>query len=348
MNRVIKVGILGATGAVGQRFISLLDSHPWFKIEALMASERSAGKPYSQAVTWRLPNASSKRILSLPVEPCHPRAGLDLVFSGLPAEQAIDTEPAFANSGIPVVSNTRSFRMDPDVPLIIPEVNPDHLSLINQQRQRFNGGFIVTNPNCSTIAMVMALAPLHKHFGISKVFVSTAQAVSGAGYPGLSVMSMLDNAIPYIGGEEPKLETEPCKLLGTYSDGVVVPAEMTISASCTRVAVTDGHLVNVSIKLVKPATSEQLIHCWNEFQAESDLRALPGSPEKSVVYLSEPDRPQPLLDRMRGKGMTASVGRLRQCPILDWKFTALGHNTIRGAAGGAILVAELLVKKGYL
>ncbi|HPQ40918.1 MAG TPA: aspartate-semialdehyde dehydrogenase [bacterium] len=346
----LRVGILGATGAVGQRFVALLQSHPWFEIRRLMASERSVGKTYGDAVQWHLPGPIAPGLLEMPVTACHPDGGvLDLVFSGLPASDAVTIEPLFADHDIPVVSNTRSFRMDPKVPLVIPEVNAGHLDILpEQQAVCHRRGFIVTNPNCSTIALTLALDPLHRRFGVRKVLVSTAQAVSGAGYPGLSVMSMLDNAIPYISGEEPKLESEPRKIFGKREPDGIVPADMCISACCTRIAVRDGHLMHVSMTLDGRPGRDEIIACWDDYRSDIHDMDLPMKPARSVEYTDIPDRPQPYLDRDRGRGMTVTVGRLRECPVLGWKCVVLSHNTIRGAAGGAILVAELLVRKGIL
>ncbi|MBN1878732.1 aspartate-semialdehyde dehydrogenase [bacterium] len=346
---LLRAGILGATGAVGQRFVSMLSRHQLFRIERLMASSRSAGKPFSTAVEWLMPGDPDPRLAGMIVSDCRPTDDLDLVFSSLPADEAVNIEPAFARAGIPVISNTRSHRMASDVPLIIPEVNPGHLDLIRVQQARWKSrGYIVTNPNCSTIAMALALAPIHRVFGIEKVIVSTAQAVSGAGYPGLSVMSMLDNAVPYIRDEEPKLESEPRKIFGTIDGDHIRSSPMVISAGCTRVAVRDGHLMHISFSLSKPATETEIRRCWETFVPEISNLSLPLCPERSVQYLDGDDRPQPLLDRDRGAGMTVCIGRLRSCPVLGWKCVALGHNTIRGAAGGAILVAELLAARGWI
>lgn len=349
-SELLNVGILGATGAVGQRFVALLQNHPWFRISRLMASERSVGKPYPDAVQWHLPEPMDPRMMEITVSECRPdSSGLDFVFSGLPASEAVEIEPLFARRNIPVVSNTRSHRMDPRVPLIIPEVNADHLDVLPFQQAAFKRrGYIVTNPNCSTIALALALAPLHRCFGVEKVLVSTAQAVSGAGYPGLSVMTMLDNAVPYISGEEPKLESEPRKIFGRLQQGVIEPAEMIISAGCTRVAVRDGHLMHVSVTLSDTPGRDAIIACWDDYQSNIHDLDLPTKPERSLEYLDMPDRPQPLLDRYRGRGMTVSIGRLRECPVLGWKFVVMGHNTIRGAAGGAVLLAELLRQRQWL
>ena len=344
-----RVGILGATGAVGMRFVSLLSIHPWFRIHKLMASERSVGKPYWQAVDWMMPQEPELEIQQMIVEPCDPDDSLDLVFSSLPVSEAEQLETTFARAGIPVVSNSSAHRMVEDVPLIVPEINPEHLDLIEHQRIRLKSrGFIVTNPNCSTIALSLGLAPIQKAFGIQKIWVSTAQAVSGAGIPGLSMMTMLDNVVPHIQGEEPKLETEPQKIFGRYLAGTFKMADMMISAGCTRVAVRDGHLMHVGFTTSQPATEKALLNCWQTYRPEIQDLHLPSSPDAPVIYLDRPDRPQPLLDRNRGAGMTVSVGRLRQCPVLDWKCVILSHNTVRGAAGGAILLAELLVEKGFI
>jgi aspartate-semialdehyde dehydrogenase len=344
-----RVGILGATGAVGGRFVSLLSNHPWFGIHKLMASEKSAGKPYMQAVDWILPGEPEARIRNMIVETCEPDGSLDLVFSGLPASEAGVIETKFARAGIPVVSNSSAHRMDEDVPLVVPEINPDHLELVKRQTARWgSGGFIVTNPNCSTIALALGMDPIRRVFGMRKIVVTTAQAVSGAGMPGLSVMTMLDNVVPYIQGEESKLETEPKKIFGRMEGGVLHIADMDISAGCTRVAVRDGHLMHVSFMLSKPASEAEIRDCWRTYRPGIQDFNLPSSPEHPVCFLDLPDRPQPLLDRDRGSGMTVCTGRLRPCPVLGWKCVILGHNTIRGAAGGAILLAELLVKKGLV
>ncbi|MBN1296575.1 aspartate-semialdehyde dehydrogenase [bacterium] len=347
---MLTVGILGATGAVGQRFVALLANHPWFRIGAVMASERSVGKVYGDAVQWHLPAVPGAAVREMCVTPCTPdgREGLDFVFSGLPAEEAVEIEPLFAARGIPVVSNTRSHRMDPRVPLVIPEVNAGHLAIIpDPSRTGDRQGFIVTNPNCATSALALALDPIHRRLGVRKVMVVTAQAVSGAGFPGLSVMSILDNAIPYISGEEPKLETEPCKIFGCIHHDQIMVSDMVISAACTRVAVRDGHLMHVSVELNQLASRDEIIACWDDYISDIHGLGLPSQPERSVEYLDVPDRPQPLLDRDRGQGMTVTVGRLRECAVLQWKFAVLGHNTIRGAAGGAILLAELLTVRGW-
>jgi aspartate-semialdehyde dehydrogenase len=360
MTSKIPVGILGATGTVGQRFIQLLHEHPWFEITWLAASDRSAGKLYSEAAKWNLATPIPARIAAMKVSAAAPDSSTPrLVFAALDATAAQQIEPAFAEAGHAVVSNSSAFRMAEDVPLIIPEVNGDHVPLIKTQKwYKKNGGFMVTNPNCSAIGLVLALAPLHRRFGIDKIFVATMQAISGAGYPGVPSMDILGNVIPYIAKEEDKMEAETRKLLGSLKEGSlkegslngsrVIDADLTLSAHCNRVAVEDGHTESVSLKLRKPATAEEIIDAWNEFRCLPQKLKLPTAPEQPVIYESAPDRPQPRLDRDRGRGMSAVCGRLRPCNIFDWKFTVLSHNTIRGAAGAALLNGELLKAQGYL
>jgi aspartate-semialdehyde dehydrogenase len=351
----IPVGILGATGTVGQRFIQLLHEHPWFEITWLAASDRSAGKLYLEAAKWNLAMPIPAKIAAMRVSAATPDATTPkLVFAALDATAARQIEPAFAEAGHAVVSNSSAFRMAEDVPLVIPEVNGDHVPLIKTQKwYKQNGGFMVTNPNCSAIGLVLALAPLHHRFGIDKIFVATMQAISGAGYPGVPSMDILGNVIPYIAKEEDKMEAETRKLLGSLVESSlngsrVIDADLTLSAHCNRVAVEDGHTESVSLKLRKPATAEEIIGAWNEFRCLPQKLKLPTAPEQPVIYESAPDRPQPRLDRDRGRGMSAVVGRLRPCNIFDWKFTVLSHNTIRGAAGAALLNGELLKAQGYL
>ena len=348
----IRVGILGATGAVGQRFAQLLADHPWFEITALAASERSVGKRYAEAVHWILNTPIPERLrneILLETTPAHLRDRCQIVFSALPASRAREVEPLFAAAGIPVFSNASAFRMEPDVPLVIPEVNPEHLSLINVQRQQRGWpGFIVTNPNCSTIHLVCALKPLHEAFRVEQVMVTTLQAVSGAGYPGVASLDILDNLIPYIPREEEKIESEPLKLLGTVVDGVVHNARITISAAVHRVPVIDGHTEAVAVKLGMPATLEDVKAALAEFRGLPQYLNLPSAPDPAIIVREEPDRPQPRLDRDAGGGMATTIGRLRLDPILDYKFVLLGHNTIRGAAGASILNAELALALGYL
>jgi aspartate-semialdehyde dehydrogenase len=360
MTSKIPVGILGATGTVGQRFIQLLHEHPWFEITWLAASDRSAGKLYPEAAKWNLATPIPARIAAMKVSAAAPDSTTPkLVFAALDATAAQQIEPAFAEAGHAVVSNSSAFRMAEDVPLIIPEVNGDHVSLIKTQKwYKKNGGFMVTNPNCSAIGLVLALAPLHRRFGVDKIFVATMQAISGAGYPGVPSMDILGNVIPYIAKEEDKMEAETRKLLGSLKEGSlkegslngshVADADLTLSAHCNRVAVEDGHTESVSLKLRKPATAKEIIDAWNEFRCLPQKLKLPTAPEQPVIYESAPDRPQPRLDRDRGRGMSAVCGRLRPCNIFDWKFTVLSHNTIRGAAGAALLNGELLKAQGYL
>ncbi|WAC06034.1 MAG: aspartate-semialdehyde dehydrogenase [Methanoregula sp.] len=338
---MINVGVLGATGAVGQRFVELLADHPWFKLTTLTASERSAGKPYGEVVNWRLDTPFPDKIARLKVSPTSPKRAkdVDLVFSALPAEIATDVELEFADAGIGVCSNASSHRMEPDIPLVVPEVNPDHLGLIDVQRDKGRDGFIVTNPNCSTIMMVMALAPL-RAYKFTDVRVATMQAISGAGFAGVAAMAIYDNVIPYIGKEEEKMETESLKIMGALKGKKVINAPFSVSASCHRVPVIDGHTMAVWVDINQPV--DELKKAYYNYKPP--IKGLPTQPEKSVMYLEENDRPQPRLDRMRGKGMTVSVGRLRE----GIRFITMGHNTIRGAAGASVLNAELISNKKYL
>jgi len=344
MAQKLKTGILGATGAVGQKLLQLLLDHPLFEVTALFASERSAGKTYREAVTWRAPGPFPEPFGHITVTDCEPKGKLDLVFSALPNDQALEAEPKFATAGIPVVSNASAFRMAPDVPLVIPEINPEHTALIHHQRaQRGWTGFIVTNPNCATIGLALPLAALDQAFGVDKVQVTTMQARSGAGYPGPSEDEIDDNVLPFIGGEEDKLETEPQKILGTFSDNAIQHAEMTLSAACHRVNLSDGHFEAISISFHrKPASVEEVRATLADYQGKiSDLQ-LHSSPDPLIRVHDESSRPQPKLDRMDGGGMTTQVGRIRPCAVLDYKMVVLSHNTIRGAAGAALLNGELL------
>jgi len=346
----VKVGILGATGMVGQRFVQLLANHPWFEITEVAASERSAGVSYREAMQgrWKLEGEIPQKVARLKVKQCTPDLDCRVVFSALDASVAGPIEEEFAREGYVVVSNARNHRMDPDVPLLIPEVNPEHIEIIPKQRERWSkGGFIVTNPNCSTIGLVMALAPLKEAFGLRRVVVTTLQALSGAGYPGVASLDILDNVIPFISGEEEKVETEPLKIMGELREGKFVPAPFSISASCTRVNVRDGHLESVSVELEKKASAEEVIRAWEDFNPLKDLE-LPSAPKRPIIYRPERDRPQPLKDRDAEGGMACVVGRLRPCKVLDYKFFLLSHNTIRGAAGAAVLNAEYLLKRGYI
>ncbi len=348
----IQVGVLGATGAVGQRFVQLLQGHPWFEITALFASERSAGKRYVDACRWNLRGDMPTALHTQVIHECAPGPECQIVFSALPSETAGEIEKAFAAAGYVVCSNARNHRYDPDVPLLIPEVNPEHLALIDiQKRARGWNGYITTNPNCSTTHLVSALHPLHLRFGVTKIFVVTMQAISGAGYPGVSSMDILDNVIPYISGEEEKMELkEPQKLLGTFDGSGVRYADFVVSAHCNRVPTRNGHLEAISVEFAEKPTQEQIVQAWRDYQPLAQQLRLPSAPQPAILYDARPDRPQPRLDRMAGSvaGMATVVGRLRPDPLLHYKFMALGHNTIRGAAGGSLLNAELLVAQGYL
>jgi aspartate-semialdehyde dehydrogenase len=353
-----KVGILGATGMVGQRFIQLLEKHPWFEISWLAASDRSAGKTYGEACRWKLDTPLPARIAAMTVMQNIPEGTPEgqlpkIIFAALDADIARELEPKFAAAGCAVVSNSSAFRMTPDVPLVVPEVNADHLELLERQSWRKDsGGYIVTNPNCSAIGLVLALKPLEERFGIESVFVSTMQAVSGAGYPGVASLDILGNVVPFIKNEEEKLQEEVGKLLGrAVSDrsGVskIEMLDAKVSAHCNRVAVEDGHTECVSIKLRTKASREEMLAAWHEF-APLKRNGLFTAPEQPVEFDATVDRPQPRLDRMRGNGMAVTVGRLRECNLLDWKFVVLSHNTIRGAAGAAVLNAEVLARLGKL
>ena len=346
MGKKYRVGILGATGTVGQRFIQLLQGHPQFEITALAASDRSAGKPYAEACAWKLAGAIPENVREIAVMPIEPPLDCDIVFSSLPSTVARETEEAFARAGYPVISNSSSYRMDEDVPLLIPEINADHLGLLETQRQKrgFSKGFIVTNPNCAVMSFAPPLAALHRNFGIESVVVTTMQAISGAGYPGVSSMDITDNVLPYIAGEEPKVETEAQKILGTFSNGSIEKADFTVSAQCFRVNVLDGHTASVRVDLKRTATLEDVIAAMTEFPSLS----LHSSPEKFIEFTDEPSRPQPRLDRDNGTGMTITVGRVFPDNVFDYRFVALSHNTVRGAAGSAILNAELLIDKGII
>jgi aspartate-semialdehyde dehydrogenase len=346
--RQLEVGILGATGMVGQQFVRLLEGHPWFKTAWLGASERSEGRSYREAMKWRLSTPPPESVLGMGVDACTPGRAPKILFSALDAGAAKDIEPAFAAAGHVVVSNARSFRMFADVPLVIPEVNPDHLSLIaRQRRERGWTGAIVTNPNCSTVVLTVVLAALRK-FGISRVMVTTLQAVSGAGYPGVASLDILGNVVPAISGEEEKMESETQKILGTLERENVTPHSMIVSATTTRVPVIDGHTESVSIELEQRPSLEAVRAALESFRGRPQELRLPSAPPAPIVYMEAPDRPQPRLDVERGNGMTVSVGRLRPCSILGTKLVALGHNTVRGAAGAAILNAEMMVAEGML
>ncbi len=344
------VGILGATGIVGQRFIQMLENHPWFEVGWVAASERSEGKLYGEAVRWRLKSDLPAKIAGMQLSPATSANGAPkVIFAALDASVATELEPRFAEAGCAVISNSSAFRMHPQVPLVIPEANADHIALIETQPWRKkSGGYMVTNPNCSAIGLVLALAPLYQRFGLKAVMAVTMQAISGAGYPGVASLDILGNVVPYIPKEEEKMAEETCKLLGKLEAGAIIPASFDVSTQCNRVAVEDGHTESVSIQLGRPAKAEEVLAAWNEFRGVPQELKLPSAPERPIVYLVAEDRPQPRFDCDRGAGMTTSVGRLRACGVLDWKFTVLSHNTIRGAAGAALLNAELLHTKGLL
>ena len=350
MDKKYRVGILGATGVVGQRFIQLLDNHPQFEVAALAASDRSQGKTYAEACAWRLPGEMPDSVRNIAVRLPRPPLECDFVFSSLPGEIATGAEVDFARAGYPVISNSSSHRMAADVPLLIPEVNPEHIELIEVQRRNrgYDRGFIVTNPNCSVIAIVIALAPLHQKFGVTACVVTTMQALSGAGYPGVPSLDATDNVFPFIGGEDEKVESETQKLLGVFSEGAIVDADMKVSAQCNRVNVTDGHMASIRVKLGGSTTVDEIREAFASFSAEPQRLQLHTAPPKPLIVRNEIDRPQPRLDRDAGSGMSVTVGRIMPDKVLDYRFLALGHNTIRGAAGAAILNAELLVARGYL
>ncbi|HSM14028.1 MAG TPA: aspartate-semialdehyde dehydrogenase [Thermoanaerobaculia bacterium] len=340
------VGVLGATGAVGQRFVTLLADHPWFEPVALYGSERSAGRAYRDAVTWTQERPIPPAVADQLVRPLAPAPECRLLFSALDARAADRAEAELARAGHFVVSNARSHRMDADVPLVVPEVNPDHLELV--RRQRFGDGAVVTNPNCSTIGLVLALKPLADAFGVRRVRVVTLQALSGAGFPGVPSLSAVDNVLPFIAGEEEKIETETRKILGRLEDGGIAFAEIAVSAQCNRVPVVDGHLLSVQAELGSEPSPDEIAEAFRAFTAEPQRRRLPSAPLQPLAVADEDDRPQPRLDRERGGGMTVTVGRIRPCPLGGTQVVALSHNTIRGAAGGSLLLAELAVARGLV
>ena len=343
----IPVAVLGATGSVGQRLVQLLEHHPWFRLHEVVASERSAGKSYGDAADWRLDTLLPHAAAALDVKPLGAELESRLLFSGLDSSVAGDAEEHYANRGCVVVSNSMNHRMDADVPLLLPEINADHISAIEHQRKR-RRGYIVTNSNCSTMGLALAIAPIERLAGIEQLFVTTMQAISGAGYNGVASYAILDNVIPYISGEEEKIESEPQKILGRWDGQRFVPAAIRISAQTNRVPIIDGHLMTMSFRLRQAASSSQLIQAIREFRGEPQELGLPSAPQHPIHYIDAPDRPQPRLDRDRERGMSVSVGRLRPDPILDYRMVALVHNTIRGAAGAALLNAELLEAKGLL
>ena len=333
---------------VGQHFVRFMENHPWFDVKWLGASDRSPGKKYRDATKWHLAGVMPEKVEDIIVEECKPGNAPRLLFSSLDSAVATDIERAFAQAGHVVVSNSKNHRMERDVPLLVPEVNADHLKLIpGQQRSRGWKGQIVTNPNCATVSLVMGLAPL-KTFGITQVIASTMQAISGAGYPGVPSMDINANVIPFIGGEEEKMEQETQKILGDFAGDHIRSLAAKVSAHCNRVPVVDGHLVTISVALSSKPGLTDLLHAFETFDGVPQQRRLPSAPAKPVSYMPQNDRPQPRQDAERERGMAAYVGRLRACPVLDYKFVALTHNTIRGAAGGAVLNAELMHSEGML
>lgn len=354
LERRIPVTVLGATGLVGQRLIALLDGHPWFEVAGVAASERNLGARYGDAVRWNVPESEPPAgVLDLHLSAPEPSDALPgrVVFSALPANEAQVIEPRFAEAGALVFSNASAYRMAEDVPLIVPEINPDHLASLVVQRERHGWrGALVTNANCSTIGLTLALAPLLQRFGLRRVLVTTLQASSGAGYPGVASLDLLDNVIPFIGSEEEKMESETRKILGGWADGAFTPLgeDVRLSAACNRVAVRDGHLETVSVELAERASADDLVRAWRDFTAEPQQLGLPTAPAPVLIYREEQDRPQPVRDRLAGGGMAVTIGRLRRCDVLDYKFVCLSHNTIRGAAGAALLNAELAYARGLL
>jgi aspartate-semialdehyde dehydrogenase len=353
MQEKIRVGVLGATGAVGQRFVEALVDHPWFELAALTASGASAGRKYGDACRWLLSADMPPGLAEWTVQETAPTIDCELVFSALPTEQAGPVEEAFAAAGYGVFSNASPHRQDPDVPLLIPEVNPEHLGLLETQRARrgWKRGFIVTNPNCTAVMLTMGLAPIYAAFGLRSVLVTSMQGLSGAGYPGVPSLDALDNVIPFIGGEEDKMVVEPRKMLGKLrpgADGAIEFAGFAVSAACNRVPAREGHLETVSVALERPATPEQVVQAWQAWRPLPQRLNLPTAPQPALVVRSEKDRPQTRLDRDAGRGMAVSVGRARPCEVLDIKFVVLGHNTIRGAAGASVLNAELMLAQGLL
>ncbi|MGD0176238.1 MAG: aspartate-semialdehyde dehydrogenase [Candidatus Bathyarchaeia archaeon] len=343
----MKAAILGATGLVGQRFVQLLNDHPWFEITTLTGSERTVGMRYGEAATWRMQTRLEKGIAEQTVQPSDPKeVDADVVFSALPADQATETEQTFAKAGYVVVSNASAHRMEPDVPLINPEVNFNHFKLIDEQRRTRNwDGALVTNPNCTTAVLSLSLKPIYDRYGVKSVVMSSMQATSGAGYPGVPALDIIDNVIPFIEEEEEKVQRETKKILGNLGQ----PAEFNVSTSCHRVPVIDGHTEAVFVQTVKPAKPEQVAECMAEFAAEPQALKLPSAPERPIIVRLEQDRPQPRFDRNEGGGMSIVVGRVRKDPVFDGvKYVALGHNTVRGAAGCAVLIAESMKSQGYI
>ncbi|MCB8943560.1 MAG: aspartate-semialdehyde dehydrogenase [Ardenticatenaceae bacterium] len=353
MSKKIPVGVLGATGTVGQRFVQLLANHPWFEVVVVTGSDRTVGRPFGEGVNWKLNGNPPAAIANMIVQPTKPNLDIPgeppLVFSALPTDLAKEWEPQFAAAGYAVATNASSFRMTPDVPLLIPEVNPEHTGLIPAQQKNHNwSGFIVASPNCSTTSIILPMKVWQDAFGLEAAVITTMQAISGAGYPGVSSMDILDNIVPYIGGEDVKLENEPKKLLGEVREGQLALADMRLSAQANRVPVFDGHLASVSVKIGRSATVAEAIAALEEWQRPTICNELPSSPHELLIYRHEKDRPQPRLDRDSGEGLAWTVGKVRECGVLDLRFMAITHNTLRGAASGSILNAELLVAQGYV
>lgn len=343
----IEVAILGATGAVGQRFIQLLQDHPWFEVAELVGGS-SAGSIYGEVVKWVLDDNPPSEIMKMRIKTLDSVLSSPVVFSALPKEAATECELRLAAAGHMVCTNAASHRMASDVPLLLPEVNADHLRLLDVQRaNRGWSGGIVANSNCTVMPVVMSLAPLLK-YGVQKIHMVSEQAISGAGYPGVASLDIIDNIIPYVGGDEDKMETESLKMLGHFEESGIIPLNAVTSATCTRVPVIDGHLVTISLTLKHNVSREEIIESWQLYETPDPIKNLPSAPSRSIQYLEQTDRPQPRRDRNAGRGMTTSIGRLRPCPVLGFKFVALTHNTIRGAAGSSILNAELLLREGYL
>lgn len=345
----LNVAILGATGAVGQRFIQLLENHPWFEVTELIGSERSAGKKYGDVANWILDGAPPSAIRDMTVKGLYDAIDAPLVFSALPKEPAVEREPDLAKAGHVVCTNASAHRMADDVPLLLPEINADHIGLIPIQRQNrgWGTGALIANSNCTVMPVVMAIKPLMP-FGVKHIHMVSQQAISGAGHPGVASLDIMDNVIPYIGGEEEKTESESRKMLGAFTGENIAYADFLASATCTRVPVLDGHTVTISVGFEAKVSMDDILHAWRSFIAPNPVPNLPSAPKQMVAYLPQNDRPQPRRDRMAGNGMTTSVGRLRECPIFGYKFVALSHNTIRGAAGCSILNAELLAVSGYI
>jgi aspartate-semialdehyde dehydrogenase len=349
MKRRIPVGILGATGAVGQRFVQLLVDHPWFEIAAVTGSERTVGQPYGQGVNWVVPGDPPAAVVDLVVQETRPDLDVPVVFSALPTGLAREWEPKFAAAGYAVVTNASAYRMTPDVPLLIPEINPDHTGLIPaQQAGRDWSGFIVASPNCSTTSAVLPMKVLQDAFGLQAAIMTTLQAISGAGYPGVPSLAIMDNVVPHIGGEDEKLEAEPKKLLGVFSGDAIELAAMDLSAQANRVPVSDGHLACISLKLGRPASPAEAIAALEAWRPPAICAELPSSPERVLIYRHQSDRPQPRLDRDAEGGMAWTVGKVRECGVLDLRLLSITHNTLRGAASGSVLNAELLVEQGHI